>query len=112
MFLVKFTSSYGGQDYKTQENEIKVEKMCYESESEMSSVLKSFPVSKLISPSSSEHSQMGKCGTFIFFPHFTFIVSDQIYSVTISDTKVQKQKLDRTKTKRSLTNTHLSSYSR
>ena len=80
---------------KTQKNEIKVEKLCYETESEMSSVLKSFPVSKQISSASSDDSNQGKCGTFIYFPHFTFIFSDEKYSVAISDNKVQKQKLDR-----------------
>ena len=112
ILLVKFTSSYVGQDYKSQKNEIKIEKMCYESESEMSNVLKSFPVSKLISSASSDHRNMGKCGTFIYFPHFTFIFSDQKYSVSISDNKVHKQKLERTKFKRSLTNNYSTSYSR
>ena len=109
ILLVKLTSCHIGQDYKTETNEIKIEKMCYNSESEMSNVLRSFPVLKQLSPDSSDHS--GKCGTFIYFPHFTFVFSDKKYFVAISGNKLPKQKLE-TKFKRSLRNTYSTSYSR
>ena len=80
-------------------HKISFQKQCFHSSDELSDVIKTFNISRHISGKSLlDGGNSGKCGLFVYFPHFTFLFGDEKFSVSVYTKAQQDHRMKRSAT--------------